>query len=273
MFGMPQATPYDLNFRLLGIPVRVVPWFWLIAVLLGPVKDPGSMLLWVACMFASILVHEMGHGLMGRRFGHRPEIALYGMGGLCSSGADEQTLGQRLAVLFAGPGAQFLLLGAMLLVAVPWLGITWTGDVFLAQTCLGLPPTSPLEARMELSQVAEHAGPKAFLAFYFLFQINFLWALLNLLPIYPLDGGQIAMNLWSRLDPVHGARRTHILSMVTAGCLAAYALAKLSPKDGGNGLFRVLFFGQFAFLNYQLLKAHHQKFVQHGADDADWWKR
>jgi hypothetical protein len=61
--------------------------------------------------------------------------------------------------------------------------------------------------------------------------------------------------------------------MVTAGCLAAYALTRISPGEGSNGLFRVLFFGGFAFMNYQLLQAHHQRFIQNGPDEGDWWKR
>lgn len=274
MFGMPTPTQFDLNFRLLGIPVRVSPWFWLISAMLGP-KEPDEMFLWVPCVFLSILVHEMGHGLAARSFGYRAEIALYGMGGVCASESERQSFGQRLAVLFGGPGAQFVLLGVLMAVAVPWLGISWRGDLSLAKGLFGLAPSSigDILGMMEVQSALAVRGTRQVEIYYYLFQINLLWPLLNLLPIFPLDGGQITHTIWSRLDPRHGARRTHILSMVTAGIMAAYALSRMSQSQDGNGLFTVVFFGSFAFLNYQLLQAYHQQYSQRGYDDQDWWKR
>ena len=83
MFSEPPRTPYDLNFHLFGIPVRICPWFWVAAVLLGS-RSPGpvSLLIWVAAMLVSILVHELGHAAVLRRFGFPTWITLYGFGGL-----------------------------------------------------------------------------------------------------------------------------------------------------------------------------------------------
>src|SRR4051812_375028 len=112
MLGIPAPTPYDLRFRLLGIPVRIHPLFWLITLMMGwNGPDYQVALIWVACAFVSILVHEYGHGLMARSFGYRPFIILYGMGGLCVSEGERQTPRERLAILLCGPGAGFLLLG------------------------------------------------------------------------------------------------------------------------------------------------------------------
>src|SRR5207253_9310124 len=55
----PNRTPYDLNFRLFGFPVRIHPLFWLGAVLLGGwTFDLGLeyAAIWVAVVFVSILV-------------------------------------------------------------------------------------------------------------------------------------------------------------------------------------------------------------------------
>ena len=131
MFGMPAPTAFDLNFRVLRIPVRISPWFWLVAVMMGPPK-PDYMLLWVPCVLLSILVHELGHGLIAKSFGFHPQIALIGMGGLCASGGEE-TFRQRLSILFGGPGAQLLLLALVLVVANLWFGIGWRGDLELAK--------------------------------------------------------------------------------------------------------------------------------------------
>ena len=62
MFGVSE-TPYDLRFHALGIPVRVHPLFWLGAALLaGRADDLAVIVIWVACVFVSILVHEYGMG-------------------------------------------------------------------------------------------------------------------------------------------------------------------------------------------------------------------
>ena len=94
MFFEPQQTQYDLNFRLLGVPVRIHPWFWLMSAILGwdlvKTGPDGFLLLvlWIACVFVSILVHEFGHIFMGVVFGSRGHVVLYGMGGLAIGSAD-----------------------------------------------------------------------------------------------------------------------------------------------------------------------------------------
>ncbi|HEU5116913.1 MAG TPA: Zn-dependent protease, partial [Isosphaeraceae bacterium] len=79
MLGMPAPTAYDLNFRILGIPARISPWFWLGALLISPSKDPQKVLLFALCALVSILVHEYGHGLMARAFGFRAQVALFAL--------------------------------------------------------------------------------------------------------------------------------------------------------------------------------------------------
>ena len=65
-------TPYDLRFSLLGIPVRIHPLFWAVTAVLGfrmNERNLPMVVVWVACVFVSILVHEYGHALMARNFG------------------------------------------------------------------------------------------------------------------------------------------------------------------------------------------------------------
>ena len=110
-------TPYDLRFRLLGVPVRVHPMFWLVSAVLGwQDRNLSAVALWVACVLLSILVHEYGHALMAKVYGSSPSIVLWGLGGLCYSQAERQTPLQRLAVILSGPGAGFLLFGVLLVV-------------------------------------------------------------------------------------------------------------------------------------------------------------
>ncbi|MGE3809434.1 MAG: peptidase, partial [Gemmataceae bacterium] len=85
MFADQAPTPYDLNFRLGSIPVRVNPWFWVISAILGfsAGRELGFefLLAWIGCVFVSILIHELGHVGMGMVFGTRGHILLYSFGG------------------------------------------------------------------------------------------------------------------------------------------------------------------------------------------------
>jgi hypothetical protein len=104
MIGIPQASPWDMNFRLLGVPVRISPFFWVVTAMLGwGDGDMQRVAIWVGCVFLSIMVHEMGHALTNRLFGRSPAIVLHGMGGLCFSEGPNISARQRILVLFNGP--------------------------------------------------------------------------------------------------------------------------------------------------------------------------
>ncbi len=261
MLGMPATTAYDLNFRVLGIPVRVHPLFWLVAVLLGRSEDIRLVVIWVACVFASILAHELGHGLMARDFRCAPSIVLYGMGGLCYSEAERQKPWQRVAVLLSGPGAGFVLLGFVLLAGWAFFGITLEDDWLLIGNFLGLRRGGFLSPALE--KLPDHAR----IAYLFLIEINLLWGILNLFPIWPLDGGQISGVILSMVNRRKGMGRAHVISLLAAGLLAMWMIQK-------RDLFMGIFFAYFAFINYQVLQSMHQS-ARYGASDsdADWWKR
>src|SRR5438105_4366565 len=112
LFLEPERTPYDWNWRIFGIPVRVHPLFWLISVILGwdTVHEGFQyLLLWIGCVFVSILVHELGHVFMGQVFGSPGYIVLHSFGGLAVGSSALQNRWKRIAVYFAGPLAGFLL--------------------------------------------------------------------------------------------------------------------------------------------------------------------
>jgi Zn-dependent protease len=238
MFGMAPATPYDLRFRLLDVPVRVHPLFWLIMALLGAHGDDRlGIFIFVGCAFVSILVHEFGHALSARAFGSEPlEVVLYGMGGYCASDMDRHSPWQRLGVLFAGPGAGFLLAAL----------------VALLRHAAG---------PRELSRSADEI-------YQILLFINIWWGLVNLLPIWPLDGGQMTEVVLSMFNRREGRRRAHVVGLLTAGALAIVVF-QLTGQ-----LFMTIWFAYFGYVNYQQLQTIHQS-SRYGSfdDDADWWKR
>src|SRR5437763_3383965 len=136
----PPRTPWDVNFDLLGFPVRIHPLFWLVGGLLGlsatGEQDKGiQLLVWFFALFVSILVHELGHALTIRRFGREAHIVLYSMGGLAIEGRPQGGFGspwslgsfesytqwqprqrtplEQILISAAGPGIQFALLGVI----------------------------------------------------------------------------------------------------------------------------------------------------------------
>jgi stage IV sporulation protein FB len=263
-----SETPYDLRFTLLGIPVRVHPLFWLVSVVLGFGMNDRNLpmvVVWVACVFVSILVHEYGHALMARAFGSSPSIVLWGMGGLCYSQAERQTLLQRLAVVLSGPAAGLGFYVLVMLVASSTFGLTAGENLSVSQTVL---PGLRGSADHWFSVQTKLHNEVYFETFLFLIQINLLWSLFNLLPIWPLDGGQATQIVLSLYDRARGPRWGHIVSLLCAGGLAIMAVSR-----GSNNLFNALFLAYFAMMNYQMLQTLHQAHSMGIYHEDEWWRR
>ncbi len=233
MFGPVGTTPYDLRFRLFGIPVTVIPWFWLAALITGWHSDSrdhlGLLAIWIGCFFVSILVHEMGHALTALAFGWPPEIYLYGFGGLAvyrpTSG---RTTGRSVLISFAGPAAGFVL-----------YGLVWIADQLIVPSIW-----------FENLQVPTQLGILNFL--YWMERINLVWGLVNLIPVLPLDGGRIAEALLIRFRPWDGPRLAVTLSVVVA--IVAAVGFYLNRERSGFGTYPAFFFGLLAFMNIQSLQ-------------------
>jgi Zn-dependent protease len=255
VFFEPNRTQFDLNWRMFGIPVRVHPWFWLMALLLGwgtRAEGYDVLLAWVACVFVSVLVHELGHVFMGRAFGTHGYILLYSFGGLAVSSTNLRNRWQRVAVLLAGPGAGFVLYGLV-------RALTWHG-------------------------APEDRSRLAYYAIEFLLEINLYWGILNLLPIWPLDGGQISRELWQWLLPDNGVRIALGISMAVAGVLALNALQieyshralplleQIPVINRAGGLWLALFFGMFAFDSFQALQAESQRRRRPWEQEDESWR-
>jgi Zn-dependent protease len=237
IFAEPPTTRFDLRFTLARIPVRIHPFFWLSTLGLTLRSNIGAMeiAIWVGGVLLSILVHELGHALAFRSFGCRPRITLYGFGGLASaeSGTSGAPAGfSRVIVSAAGPFSGFALAGvvvAALLAAgrqVPVM--SWT-----------LGSGLPIRSDALFVLVAD------------LMLINVLWGLLNLLPVHPLDGGDIALELARKRDPRRGVERSVWLSFYTA---LAVAIAGIVVW---HDLFVLLLFGYLAAMSWRVLRTRH----------------
>lgn len=202
MYAPVSTTPFDLQFRLFGVPVTVTPWFWALGVFLewDLVSDRhfDKLLIWLGCLFISILVHEYGHAFLAETFGCWPSIYLYQFGGLAVFQPNSRfTTWRSIAVSFAGPAAGFVLCG---LVFVAALFVGWSGW---------------------LQNLGETTQERVYFFIGRMLWINIAWGILNLMPILPLDGGRIAEALLVRFARRNGQRYAFILGAVVAGGMAA----------------------------------------------------
>ena len=215
-FAEPPRSPWDINFVMFGIPVRIAPYFWICGLIFGVyMATPAALLVWMVVFLLSFLIHELGHALAFRSFGYYPMITLYAMGGLTSPGMTSYgarnpgTLG-RVLISAAGPGAEIF--AALLL----YNGLGLAG--FDTGYRWGLPYVLDLQA--DLSRI--NGTLHLFVNLFFVFSI--FWAFVNLLPVYPLDGGQIAREILLKLNSRTGLRDSLMLSCIAGVAVAAFAL-------------------------------------------------
>lgn len=218
LFTNAGPGPYDVRFSLLGVPIRISPAFWIVSLFLGSQNSLEGALLWVACVLVSILVHEMGHALVQRLFGGRPEVVLYAFGGFAAAPGVRDTTWRNILISFAGPAAGFALCGLV-----------------VALRSAGVLNDSP---RMDY---VHHA----------MVFINWFWSLVNLAPIWPLDGGRIAREtLTAVLKPSAGIVVSLGISAVFGAVLAVY----LYRQTGS--IWNAALFGVLAYQSYEALQQY-----------------
>lgn len=241
MFDSPERTPYDLRFRCLGFPVRVHPLFWLGAALLGGSFLQAGLhywLLWIVVVFIAILIHELGHAVAYRWYGSQAAIVLWMFGGLTLADRPPHRTTARILVTLAGP------LSGFALAALLYATARWTGWL--------------------------HRGAPAavYVAYQLMILVNVYWGIFNLLPVLPLDGGQVCRELCESWRPGDGLRLAWLISLWTAALLTLYsALSWWEQTRGGGPLsdhlpawfphgtwWTALLFGLLAVQSYQQLQ-------------------
>ncbi len=234
-----------IRFTIFGVAVEVQPFFWVTTALLGgaiSARTPETilaMVLFMVAAFFSILIHELGHALTGLKLGGgAARIELVAFGGLAYSLGGRFDRSGNFWRVFAGPGAGFAFLLAIIAMLSAIFGFQDVRD-FTAWTLFGVTPGFGMD-----SALIEYLSDKqyVFVLIRHLLWINFWWGIINLLPVMPLDGGQIA-NLF-----VVPQRRVHLIGLVTAAATAALAFVWLkSPYMG-------ILFGFLAWKNYEAMQ-------------------
>jgi membrane-associated protease RseP (regulator of RpoE activity) len=264
ILGEPPPSQGDLHFRIFGFPVRVHPFFWLVTLLLGMGgrdTKPADVLIWMVVVFVSILVHELGHAFLQRYYGGRPWITLYSFGGLASCDDCDRSPWPQIIISLAGPVAGFIFAGLMIaIVALTGhvIGFAFTGGRNLETVMQNV------MASRDINRILMQ--PLTMFGVYFepfrsdvvnttiadLLQINIMWGILNLLPIYPLDGGRIARELFTIRDARSGVVQSLQLSAGSAALVAAYALFNTK-------FFMCIMFAMLAYGSFQTWQAYRDR--------------
>ncbi|MDQ3927773.1 MAG: site-2 protease family protein [Chloroflexota bacterium] len=227
-------------FTVRGIDVKA-HWSWLLIVLLitfylgagyFPRLMPGESELtyWLLgaiasfLFFASVLLHEQSHSFVARARGLKVrDITLFIFGGASNIEEEPETPREEFLIAVVGPLTSFLLSGVFFLLA------------------------------LAVSPQVHHAGAGASAVLYYLAFINFVLALFNMIPGFPLDGGRVLRSIiWAINHNLQSA--TRIAGFI--GQLVAYGFISW-------GLYETFFLDNFgglwlAFTGWFLLNAGQQ---------------
>jgi Zn-dependent protease len=186
-------------FKFSGIQVYLhFSWFIIAAIEIQRASLYSSQV-WAAyeyiSLFVIVLLHEFGHALACRQTGgHADRIVLWPLGGIAFVDPPRRA-GAMLWSIAAGPLVNVILL--------PILSVA----LMLMRPDLDADPS-------DLSLLVSHV-----------WQINLGLLIFNMLPVYPLDGGQILRALlWFPLGEIRSLQIASVIGLVGAVVLAALAL-------------------------------------------------
>lgn len=207
------------GIRLLGVPVRFHFTFVLLVVFLtvmglGGKQSAAMSVLYIFGLFASVLLHELGHAIAGRIYGVRTiEVVMFPIGGVARLEKNPEPK-RELWMALAGP------LVNILIAAVLFAYLYYTNQI-LSLEALVEPSDGNLVERIALG--------------------NLLLAAFNLLPAFPMDGGRVLRSILARFKPEDEATR-----------MAAWAGRMLAIAMGLYGLlsmqFMLVFIAFFVYL-------------------------
>ena len=177
--------------RLFGSELRVHATFFLLLLWIGAAAyaaaGPEAALvnvLFVCALFACVVLHELGHALMARRYGiETPDITLLPIGGLARLERMPEEPRQEVLVALAGPAVNVVI---------------WAVLVFVVGV------DASLEALENIEDPAEGFWGR-------LAAVNLFLVVFNMIPAFPMDGGRVFRALLSiplgRLQATRAAAR------------------------------------------------------------------
>lgn len=177
--------------------------------------NPSTFLMVLTVLLMGLILHELGHGLTARALGATGvTITLWAFGGLCQSHRDQT------------PPREFLIVAAGPAVSIALAAIGYFGFFFLAD----YQPDLVIDQSRRLTLLGEFLMTT--------FHINRTLAIFNLLPIFPLDGGQLVYNGALMITRKHLLVRQICLTLSVFGALGVILFQfYLSGYQVTNNLF------------------------------------
>jgi Zn-dependent protease/CBS domain-containing protein len=216
--GSQQAAPFR-GVRLFGVPVRLHFTFVLLLVFLVTLGIRGGSSAWlnvvyILALFASVVLHELGHVSVARRYGiNTLEIVLYPIGGVARLERMPKAK-EELWIALAGPAVNVLIAAALF----AWLLYV---QVPINLSSVANPTDGNLWERIA-------AG-------------NLILAAFNMIPAFPMDGGRVLRALLARFMSEQKATQL----AASAGRMLAIAIGLYGLL---NGMFMLLFIALFVYL-------------------------
>ncbi len=172
------------------IPISIFPTFWLFAAMIGYLNSRSFVgtLIWVGIIFVSVLCHEFGHALTAVMFGQNPRIELVALGGLTYHNGQKLSFWKQFFIVLDGPLVGFIL-------------------VLIATLLLQVPAFAQGTVAYILSLTRA---------------VNLFWTIVNLLPVMPLDGGQLLRIVLERFFGLKGFKYAILTSMVIALAISLF---------------------------------------------------
>ncbi|MBL9124174.1 MAG: site-2 protease family protein [Planctomycetaceae bacterium] len=233
-----------------GVQVRLHVFFLLFAVFAVPTRAAEADGSWyplaaLGLLFASVLLHEIGHCTLARLLGSSPDqIMLWPLGGLVPVCPSQDPQREWMTAL-GGPLFNFL----ACLVLAPILLMSNHASLLR----FALPPVTAGDAFSWPLLIA--------LAFW----LNWMLAVVNLLPAMPLDGGRfLRAVLWQRFD-----YRSAVLQVAWAAKFTAFALLVAGWWLSGQYPFVWVGFALFALLLWFSARQDTEKALDQDTDDAE----
>lgn len=207
-------------FRIRGILLSLHASFLLLLAYVaweGWWSDGGLGLVWslgfFLLLFTCVVLHELGHCFMARRFGvNVPRILLLPIGGMAEFDSIPRRPRSEILIALAGPAVNFLI------VAVLMIGVRFPAGWWQVETELSL---------AELCR--------------YLVVLNLVMGTFNLVPVFPMDGGRVFRALLAiRLPYVRATFYAATVGKVLA-IIAAFCMVYFLDNWLGGALFLFIF--------------------------------